>query len=179
MHRGPVVSVTTYQKRRSTPVLLGGGDRWKRGESAHAISGSGERMRNGCWLCDGAIGELLGDDRLQPADYVVHDIITTRVVGCGSGDDDRMVESGDALPGCVLPHGGHGGAREHLEDGGVDVEHAPAGGSARRGGGEAAVGERDEGIHVGSAAGIGEDCAYGGVEVGVMAGVGMEDGAGV
>lgn len=52
-------------------------------------------------------------------------MIASGVVDGSAGDDDGMVEGGDAVPHGVLVQVGHGCAGEGLEDGGVDVDRAP------------------------------------------------------
>lgn len=108
MHRWPIVGIPAYDKRRPTPVLSGSNDRWKCGESGYAICRSGSRKRNRRWLSDedGVAWGAPGYGGLQLFNYVVHNIIASRVVGGSSCDDDGMVQSRDALPGNVLLQAG-------------------------------------------------------------------------
>lgn len=136
MHRWPVGCICGRDEGSATPVFLGIKDGWGRGERGNAVCrrGGGAGDGRGAGDEDGGGGGAPGDGGLELSDDVVHDVIAAGVVGCCTCDDDRVVQCGDARPRCVLAQGGH--ACEHLEDGGVDVAHAP--GPVRGG---------DEGVH--------------------------------
>lgn len=113
------------------------------------------------------------DGTLELLDDVVHDIIAPCVVGGGPGDDDGVVECGDALPRHVLVETGQRRAGEDLEDGGVDVEHAPRGVF-----GHAPVRRAEEVVHGCGHMTVVEEVADGGVKGGVGLGC-AEDASGI
>ena len=70
MHRGPVIGISSYDKRRATPVLLGSKYRRECGESGNSVSGRGQRARDGRWAGDedGATRRAPWDTGLEASD---------------------------------------------------------------------------------------------------------------